>query len=225
MGLIKKAAFFLLLALLFACANPNVSAPVFDINTKPVGNIWYYTLQKGDTLYSAAWRNNLDFQELARLNGIPEPYIVHTGQRLRLNGTAVPLSKAPPQKESSRELFAKISRWEMPVRGKIAHSFSLDTKGIDIATRYDSPVRASAEGKVVYAGFGIPGYRGLIIIKHNGTYLTIYGYNHALLVKNNQWVKSGQIIARAGTNLAGKPMTHFELRKNGKAVNPMRYLS
>jgi len=95
-------------------------------------------------------------------------------------------------------------------------------KGIDIGGRLGQPVVASEAGKVVYAGSGLLGYGRLIIIKHNQTYLSAYGHNRKLLVKEGDLVAKGERIAEMGSNGTGSPMLHFEIRRNGVPVDPLR---
>ncbi|HEY0820803.1 MAG TPA: peptidoglycan DD-metalloendopeptidase family protein, partial [Rhizobacter sp.] len=98
------------------------------------------------------------------------------------------------------------------------------TKGIAIAGKAGDPVVAAADGKVVYAGSGLRGYGNLVIIKHNNTYLTAYAHNQALMVKEEQAVKRGQKIAEMGSSDAERVQLHFEIRKQGKPVDPARLL-
>jgi lipoprotein NlpD len=116
--------------------------------------------------------------------------------------------------------------WNWPAAGKLSDHFSAGSlhKGIDIFGKSGSPVLAAASGKVVYAGNGLRGYGELIIIKHNAIFLSAYGHNQKLLVKEGQEVRGGQLIAKMGATRNGKVMLHFELRKSGKPVNPLLYL-
>jgi len=116
--------------------------------------------------------------------------------------------------------------WVWPARGKIVTGFSeaASLKGIDIAGASGQPVAASAGGKVVYAGTGLRGYGKLIIIKHNGTYLSAYAHNKEILVKEGQQVAKGQKIAEMGNTDADQVKLHFEIRRQGKPVDPLRYL-
>ena len=119
------------------------------------------------------------------------------------------------------------TRWDWPARGRIAKGFSntlAGNKGINIAGRFGEPVKAAASGQVVYSGDGVRGYGNLLIIKHNDSYLSAYAYNKKLLVKVGDRVRAGQTIAEMGRDNAGTVMLHFEIRRNGKPVNPMRYL-
>jgi lipoprotein NlpD len=116
--------------------------------------------------------------------------------------------------------------WAWPAKGKVVTGFSeaASLKGIDIAGTSGQPVGASAGGKVVYAGTGLRGYGKLIIIKHNGTYLSAYAHNKEILVKEGQQVTRGQRIAEMGNTDADQVKLHFEIRRQGKPVDPLRYL-
>jgi len=122
--------------------------------------------------------------------------------------------------------YASTVKWRWPVRGKIVHRFSAKSgkKGLGISGKSGKRIVAAAAGRVVYSGSGLRGYGKLIIIKHNDTYLSAYANNKKILVNEQQKVKSGQHIADMGSNGANKTMLHFEIRKNGKPVNPIRYL-
>jgi lipoprotein NlpD len=121
----------------------------------------------------------------------------------------------------------KISRWKWPVKGKIISLFSpkaQGNKGIDIAGRRGSSIRATASGKVVYSGSALRGYGKLVIIKHNDDYLSAYAHNDKILVKEQQQVKAGDIVAKMGDTDAERVMLHFEVRFRGKSVDPLKYL-
>ncbi len=98
-------------------------------------------------------------------------------------------------------------------------------KGIDIAGKLGEPVLASADGKVVYAGSGLRGYGNLVILKHNNTFLTAYAHNQTLFVKEDQLVKRGQKIAEMGNSDADGVKLHFEIRKMGKPIDPLKLLT
>jgi lipoprotein NlpD len=115
--------------------------------------------------------------------------------------------------------------WLWPATGTVVSSFDeARTKGIAISGKAGDPVVAAADGKVVYAGSGLRGYGNLVIIKHNNTYLTAYAHNQALMVKEEQAVKRGQKIAEMGSSDAERVQLHFEIRKQGKPVDPARLL-
>ena len=97
-------------------------------------------------------------------------------------------------------------------------------KGLDLGGKAGDPVVAAADGRVVYAGAGLRGYGNLVILKHNNTYLTAYAHNQTLLVKEDQTVRKGQKIAEMGNSDADRVKLHFEIRRQGKPVDPAKYL-
>jgi murein DD-endopeptidase MepM/ murein hydrolase activator NlpD len=146
----------------------------------------------------------------------------------------VVLAKADEQKKIVENKKLSISNnnkkvlklnFQWPLKGKVAKSFSqTDNKGIDIAGKSGEHVRASEAGKAVYSGHGMLGLGNLIVIKHNDSYLSAYANNNKLLVKEGQWVEKGQRIAQMGALKAKQPILHFEIRKNGKPINPLALL-
>lgn len=133
------------------------------------------------------------------------------------------------QDERKDLIFTKksVHSWMWPVRGRVVGQFSsgqLGNKGIDIVGQYGQPVRASESGIVVYSGSGLRGYGNLIIIKHNASFLSAYAYNSELKVAEGAQVKAGQEIASMGRAMSGQVMLHFEIRRDGKPVNPIQYL-
>ena len=131
-------------------------------------------------------------------------------------------SPAPkPEPESAEDRV----EWAWPAAGKVVGTFNGATsKGVDIAGRIGDPVYASASGRVVYSGEGIPAYGKLVIIRHNSTYLSAYAHNSQILVKEGQNVAKGQKIAEVGSMGAEGPRLHFEIRRLGKPVDPLAYL-
>lgn len=131
-------------------------------------------------------------------------------------------------KTSSKTNFSqKISRWQWPVNGKVIALFSSKAqgnKGIDIVGRRGTKISATASGKVVYTGSALRGYGKLVIIKHNDDYLSAYAHNDKILVKEQQQIKAGDIIAKMGDTDAERVMLHFEVRFRGKSVDPLKYL-
>lgn len=115
--------------------------------------------------------------------------------------------------------------WQRPTTGKVIADFGGGNKGVDIAGNAGQPVLAAADGKVVYAGSGLRGYGNLVIIQHNSSFLTAYGHNQKLLVGEGQQVKRGQQVALMGNTDASKTQLHFEVRQNGKPVNPNSYIA
>ena len=115
--------------------------------------------------------------------------------------------------------------WIWPGKGGVIAEFDeVKNKGVDIAGSAGDAVLAAADGKVVYAGAGLRGYGNLIILKHNNTYLTAYAHNQSLMVKEDQVVKRGQKIAEMGSSDADRVKLHFEVRRQGKPVDPLKYL-
>ena len=136
-------------------------------------------------------------------------------------------SKADAMKSdaSSSPVAEPGIRLSWPAQGKVVEEFSEGkNKGIDIAGKLGEPVQASADGKVVYAGNSLRGYGNLVIVKHDNTYLTAYAYNKSLLVKEGDSVRKGQKIAEMGDTDTNAVKLHFEVRVNGKPVNPMQFL-
>lgn len=112
-----------------------------------------------------------------------------------------------------------------PAQGSVVVNFDeAKNKGVAIGGKVGDPVLAAADGRVVYAGAGLRGYGNLIILKHNNTYLTAYAHNQALLVREDQAVKQGQKIAEMGSSDADRVKLHFEVRRQGKPVDPIAYL-
>jgi lipoprotein NlpD len=117
------------------------------------------------------------------------------------------------------------SNWLWPANGKVLAGFNeASNKGLDIDGKPGDPVLASAAGKVVYSGSGLRGYGKLVIIKHDENYLTAYAHNRELLVKEGDTVTQGQRIAELGSTDADRPKLHFEIRRQGRPVDPMSYL-
>ena len=144
---------------------------------------------------------------------------------------AAPSSRADAKSDAARAPSADNGDddrldWAWPAKGKLIGVFSetANLKGIDIAGNAGEPVLASAPGRVVYAGTGLRGYGKLIIIKHNNVYLSAYAHNREILVKEGQQVARGQKIAEMGNTDADKVKLHFEIRRLGKPMDPVRYL-
>ena len=116
--------------------------------------------------------------------------------------------------------------WIWPTHGGplLAGFDEAKNKGVDIGGKAGDPVLAAADGRVVYAGAGLRGYGNLVILKHNNTYLTAYAHNQTLLVKEDQTVRKGQKIAEMGSSDADRVKLHFEIRRQGKPVDPTKYL-
>ena len=138
------------------------------------------------------------------------------GSVLANNGSAAPAAPSGSDEDVG---------WIWPAQGPLVAGFDeAKNKGLDISGKSGDPVVASADGRVVYSGAGLRGYGNLIILKHNNTFLTAYAHNRLLLVKEDQTVKRGQKIAEMGNSDADKVKLHFEIRRQGKPVDPAKYL-
>ncbi len=132
-----------------------------------------------------------------------------------------PAAASSPQPAATEDDIA----WIWPAQGKLIAGFDdVKNKGFDIDGKAGDPIIAAGDGRVVYAGAGLRGYGNLIILKHNNTFLTAYAHNQTLLVKEDQSVKKGQKIAEMGNSDADRVKLHFEIRRQGKPVDPARYL-
>lgn len=299
-----------------------------------------YRVERGDTLYSIAFRNGLDYRDLARWNGIGAPYTIYAGQSLRLEparttpatsttahgtasnttaiakgagtgvagsagrttsahgvpppaaplpgafepvpsepaagspattstppatvataggestpvppapdaaaGSTAPVPPSPPpavastaapsvppapspgsKADDDNGVPAAVDGWTWPANGQVIVGFvpgDPTRQGIDIAGRAGDPVRAAAAGTVVYSGNGLIGYGELIIVKHSPGFLSAYGHNRKRLVHEGERVAAGQVIAEMGSTGASRDELHFEIRKNGKPVDPLAFL-
>ncbi len=138
-------------------------------------------------------------------------------------------STPPPRQATTpiQPMARSASGWSWPANGAVIGLFSSNgslNKGIDIAGELGQPVFAASDGAVVYAGSGLRGYGELVIIKHNDTYVSAYGHNRRLLVREGQQVKTGQTIAEMGSTGTDRVKLHFEIRRQGKPVDPQQYL-
>ncbi|WP_162910219.1 peptidoglycan DD-metalloendopeptidase family protein, partial [Azohydromonas sediminis] len=138
---------------------------------------------------------------------------------------AAPTAAAPaPAPAAARDPDEDIA-WGWPAAGPVVTAFDeTRNKGIAITGRAGDPVLAAADGRVVYAGAGLRGYGNLVIVKHNNTYLSAYAHNQTLLVKEDQAVRRGQKIAEMGSTDADRVQLHFEIRRQGRPVDPARLL-
>ena len=257
--------------------RPAASAPPAASEAPPDT----YTVKRGDTLYSIALDNGLDYRELADWNEITNPAAIQAGQVLRLRpqqpsavevrpattpgsvevrpiaesaragggdlktepkAMKLPYSEQnvalllrqpqlPPQPKPELQpatpggAYEEKLDWSWPASGRVLAGFSDGaSKGVDIVGKIGDPVYASASGRVVYSGTGLRGYGKLVIIKHNQTYLSAYAHNNSILVKEGQKVVKGQKIAEIGKSDADQAKLHFEIRRLGKPVDPLKFL-
>ena len=248
-----------------------------------------YRVVHGDTLYSIAFRYDLDYEEVARWNRLKSPDLIYAGQVLRLTPLdGSPRLAAPPPvrkveakpRQQPRQALAAVSTaepasnrpektrpqpparplqeptpkpvqiakaedekpaaappveqrkvaglaWIWPTAGKVVSTYEPNIpgrKGIQIGGNPGQSIKAASPGQVVYSGSGLPGYGRLIIVKHSDSLLSAYGYLGNIFVKEGDRVKSGQTIAELGASKENRPVLHFEIRQNGKPVNPLKFL-
>lgn len=233
--------------------NPVTDIPEQSIEVKQVKSgrkitrfSQYYAVEKGDTLFTIAWRFDLSLQDIASWNGIQAPYVIYAGQKLRLKKPAVLPAGVTQvaQKDNRVELVKKTEvateqivkqekrsatklqdSWIWPTEGKVIQSFDsmAAKKGLDIAGVEGQPVIAAAAGEVVFSNNNLRGYGNLVIIKHSDELLSAYAYNKTLVVTEGDRVQQGQQIATMGKS-GNAAVLHFELRRQGKPIDPIRYL-
>ena len=293
------AAVFAALAIA-GCAS-NAPAPVVErgapaSRAAPAASKDFYTVKKGDTLYSIALDHGQDYRDIAAWNSLDNPNRILIGQQLRVvpadtasSGVAVakpigtsgaiekrsldgapvstdtlkrepkagkepysdqawaqaqsqssattppppvvaaaaakPEAKAEPKPAEAAPAVAGDVTWAWPSGGKVLAGFAEGTnKGLDISGKMGEPVLAAGDGKVVYSGSGLRGYGKLVIIKHDATFLSAYAHNNNILVKEGQSVTRGQKIAEMGNSDTDQVKLHFEIRRQGKPVDPLQYL-
>lgn len=232
-----------------APAKPVNEAPVVSpIDSKPLPNTinsqfagkpGYYTVKPGDTVMQISRNTNQNWRDIVKWNNLDNPNQVETGQVLRIappEGVVVSPAKPPvvaapvaplaPNNSSTQSTATDEDiAWMWPSSGSLISGFDdVKSKGLKIAGKLGDPVYASADGRVVYAGSAVRGYGNLVILKHNETFLTAYAHNQTLLVKEDQTVRKGQRIADMGSSDAERVMLHFEVRRNGKPVDPAKYM-
>ncbi len=218
------------------------------------GKPGFYTVKPGDTLIRIGLDNGQNWRDVVRWNGVENPNLIEVGQVLRvlppgvdagvvasrpvaaakvesrpLEGKPAAAASAPaaslaPAAAPAREADEDLN-WAWPAAGTVLAGFEEGRhKGLAISGKAGDPVLAAADGRVVYAGAGLRGYGNLVIVKHNATYLTAYAHNQSLLVKEDQAVRRGQKIAEMGSSDADRVQLHFEIRRQGKPVDPARLL-
>ncbi|MGZ7456253.1 peptidoglycan DD-metalloendopeptidase family protein [Pseudomonas sp. Ma2-10] len=240
--------------LLVGCSsNKSSDVRVVDRN-RPAVTTGQYVVRPKDTLFSIAFRYGWDYKALAARNNIPTPYTIYPGQTIRFDGrtgstpssslkttvirrqangattstaAVVPSVASKPTPAPTPPAGPTPTGWGWPSNGILIGKFSSNgslNKGIDIAGDLGQPVLAASDGTVVYAGSGLRGYGELVIIKHSDTYVSAYGHNRRLLVREGQQVKVGQTIAEMGSTGTDRVKLHFEIRRQGKPVDPLQFL-
>ncbi len=237
-----------------ASSPATAAAPKVLPGAENAGKPGYYTVKPGDTLIRIGLENGQNWRDVARWNGIDNPNVIEVGQVLRVvppgatvsetgvvtrpvgatppapatrPGASVPAATTAAAGASTTPASAAEEdiSFIWPTSGALLAGFDeVKNKGLDLAGKAGDPVVAAADGRVVYAGSGLRGYGNLIILKHNNTFLTAYAHNQALLVKEDQAVRKGQKIAEMGSSDADRVKLHFEIRKQGKPVDPARYM-
>lgn len=243
------------LSCLLACGNIHYDTPVNDTQNaqKDLDRLLskvhlhrkadsrakrhFHRVRMGETLYSIARHYQVDYRQLAQRNNIFAPYTIYPGQELQLFKRQQ--AKSSPTKAAKKPVHAvthqakksvKHSPWMWPVKGRVVKKFlqtgvAKPNNGIDIAVKSGSPVIAAKEGTVVYQGTGLVGFGKVIIVKHSETYLSAYTHNHQLHVQEGDKVDQGQVIGTVGNRAGGEVILHFEVRKNGRPIDPLSVLS
>jgi len=205
----------------------------------------YYRVKKGDTLARIALDNGQAPRDVTQwnkaINPSFNPNVIEVGDLILVKAPSSsksakvtekkpaaeksdsPTSETAPEPTKTDVVAEPGIRLSWPAKGKVTGEFSETNKGIDIAGKVGEPILAASDGKVVYAGNSLRGYGNLVIVKHDNTYLTAYAHNSKLLVKEGDAVRKGQKIAEMGDTDATSAKLHFELRVNGKPVNPTPY--
>ncbi|WP_335929916.1 peptidoglycan DD-metalloendopeptidase family protein [Paraburkholderia pallida] len=220
----------------FACAA--LVALLAACGSAPVGP-GFYRVERGDTVSKIARSNRQSVSNIVRWNNLPNPDAIEVGQVLRVAPPAgssagaqrtaprasTPAASAAPDAASTAAAPASSISLVWPTTGQVIRNFDgRDSKGIDIVNSAGTPIVAAAPGTVVYAGNGLRGYGNLLIIKHDGEYLTAYAHNQALFVKEGETVTQGQKVAEMGSSDSDRVMLHFELRYQGRSIDPARDL-
>ncbi|WP_303907041.1 peptidoglycan DD-metalloendopeptidase family protein [Thiohalomonas denitrificans] len=162
----------------------------------------------------------------ARLTTTPTKKRTPSASRATASRSAAKTFPIERTESPQNQKVTASTKWRWPTTGKVVTRFALQKgkKGIDIQGQAGQMVLATAGGQVVYSGKGLIGYGNMVIIKHSDTYLSAYGHNRRLLVGEGEQVKPGQKIAEMGQRSKSGSILHFEIRKNGRPVDPMRYL-
>jgi len=217
MSVLSKLLTILLMAVLLSACATQQEYWIDEVKVRLFAES--YTVKKDDTLYSIAWLYELDYRNLAQWNNIKAPnYLIYPGQKLRLKA---PESATLPVKIAPRKAV-KPSGWQWPLDNpevkQLPSSNAVFMKGTP-----SEAVHAVANGTVVYSGFNLKHYRGLIIIKHENDVFSVYGHNKEVFVAEKEQVESGQEIARLSDQQDDAKL-YFELRQANKLLKLANYL-
>lgn len=233
-------------------AEVAVSEPVRGtggVRSRPASRPSIHRVREGESLYSIAFQYDLDVRAVALANGLQSPYTIFVGQELSLEpgakpktsvvsnvGTAV-RNNGVAQAQAGTVARGGVMRrsiggdiaapnWRWPTQTtRVLRGFgSGEARGIDIAVNSGDAVYAAADGEVVYSGRGVQGSGDLIILRHSDRYLSAYAHNSVMLVEEGERVIAGDKIAEAGTTPAGEALLHFEIREDGKSIDPVGLL-
>lgn len=232
-------------AILFAALGLSACASDTTRSAAPAPE-GYYRVQRGDNLYRIGLRFNQNVNTLMQWNRLRDANAIEVGQLIRVRSagaaaTTPSKTKKPTTPSRRKPAGTAPSRTpptalppaagvpsvalQWPVRGTIISTYNGTTqKGIDIGGTRGTPIKAAAAGTVLYAGDELRGYGRLILLRHSASTLTAYAYNDSLRVRKGQTVKAGAVIATMGDSGTQGVKAHFEIRVNGTAVNPQRYL-
>ncbi|MEM0927923.1 MAG: LysM peptidoglycan-binding domain-containing M23 family metallopeptidase [Pseudomonadota bacterium] len=228
-------------------AAPAVPTP--RTTPQPAGNYGAsstHLVQPGDTLYSLSRRYGVSVQDIAAVNNMMTPYTLSVGQRVAIpggtdlgGGFASPTTTTTEQRTLEAKMIEETvlpptpadvdarSRFAWPLRGSVMTEFGdqidgVRSDGINIAAPMGSPVRATADGEVVYRGSELDGYGNLLLIRHDGGWVSAYAHTDAILVRKGDFVRQGQVVAKVGrTGSVSSPQLHFQLRKNLQPQDPV----
>ena len=206
----------------------------------------YYTVRAGDTLSGIAARYGLNYLSIAEINDIAPPYRITVGQSLRLKnanttsrvstsqvvvdnstiGRQTISTPTVPSAQQSVVLPNTNLRWVAPSKAKVMQGFDLnkDIRGIRYNGKVGDAVYAAADGQVVYAADGLKEYGNLILIKHTNGYISAYAHNSKMLTKSEQYVRAGDKIAEMGSLGSTAGVLEFQVRLDGKPINPILVL-
>lgn len=214
----------------------------------------YHKVQPGQTLWSIAQAYGVDVHVLARVNDLADTDVLSVGQHLYIPGavkqlqvasrcpcaseTETPKPRAgistrvspPPTPPQRQQATTRTARFMWPLRGTVTREFRQGGEkqhdGIDIAAPKATPIRASADGKVIFSDWGPGGYGRVVILRHEGDLITVYAHNHDNLVRAGQTVRQGDLIATVGkSGRASGYHLHFEIRRKTVPVSPFQFIS